>query len=418
MASDTTTSYTSLLIGGLMAFSLTGTVSVQCIVYYRLYPEESEKLKGLVASVWLLDLVHSAFIGASLYQYFIVWFGERSQIDVIPWSVAFTVVVTALQTFIAHCFFANKIYRSSQQNVYLTAPVVFLALLRLIAAATSTAEMIVDKHYSVFTRRYPGWIFTTGLSLSSAVDVLIAICLCYLLHKLKLQMGSSSTVMIKVVDTLTLYTLENGFLTGVATTASLICWLAMPHNLSFLGLHFVIEKLYANSILASLNTRKELRDMRPRISPWADRTLPVLSADDFSDPSPRDPLNLLASLLSSIVSEISLTSLLIESTREISFKIRVADKRLTYPFTVERIIEHETESLQALAAMTRSNSESSHMHNSSSAHTRIGSTGSGYKFKSDHSRRLSRTPTILSWKQHPHGYPDIDLGPDLPELRK
>ncbi|KAJ3820287.1 hypothetical protein F5880DRAFT_982581 [Lentinula raphanica] len=402
MASDTTTSYTSLLIGGLMAFSLTGTVSVQCIVYYRLYPEESEKLKGLVASVWLLDLVHSAFIGASLYQYFIAWFGERSQIDVIPWSVAFTVVVTALQTFIAHCFFANKIYRSSQQNVYLTAPVVFLALLRLIAAATSTAEMIVDKHYSVFTRPYPGWIFTTGLSLSSAVDVLIAICLCYLLHKLKLQMGSSSTVMIKVVDTLTLYTLENGFLTGVATTASLICWLAMPHNLSFLGLHFVIEKLYANSILASLNTRKELRDMRPRISPWADRTLPVLSADDFSDPSPRDPLNLLNPLER------------YHSRSESPTK----GSHIPLEVTVERIIEHETESLQALAAMTRSNSESSHMHNSSSAHTRIGSTGSGYKFKSDHSRRLSRTPTILSWKQHPHGYPDIDLGPDLPELRK
>ncbi|KAJ3993604.1 hypothetical protein F5050DRAFT_681589 [Lentinula boryana] len=300
MMSDTITSYTSLLMGGLVAFSLTGTVSVQCVVYFRLYPQESERLKGLVACVWLLDLIHSAFIGASLYQYFIAWFGEESQIDVIPWSVAFTVVITAFQTFIAHCFFANKIYRSSQQNVYLTAPVVFLALLRLIAAATSTGEMISVKHYSVFTRPYPGWIFTTGLTLSSVVDVLIAACLCYLLHKLKTQIGSASTVMIKVVDTLTLYTLENGFLTGVATTASLICWLAMPHNLSFLGLHFVIEKLYANSILASLNTRKELRDMRPRISPWADRSLPVLSADDFSD-RPRDPLSPLVSNPQSVI---------------------------------------------------------------------------------------------------------------------
>ncbi|KAJ3879237.1 hypothetical protein F5051DRAFT_502731 [Lentinula edodes] len=249
MTPDTVTSYASLLLGGLIAFSLTGTVSVQCVVYYRLYPQESERLRELVACIWLLDLVHSAFIGASLYQYFIAWFGEESQIDVIPWSVAFTVVITfmqAFQTFIAHCFFANKIYR------------LFLALLRLIAAA-------------IFVQ----WIFTTGLTLSSMVDVLIA-------------------TMIKVVDTLTLYTLENGFLTGVATTASLICWLTMPHNLSFLGLHFVIEKLYANSILASLNTRKELRDMRPRISPWADRSLPVLSADDFSHDTPRDPLNLLA----------------------------------------------------------------------------------------------------------------------------
>ncbi|KAJ3858351.1 hypothetical protein EV359DRAFT_52294 [Lentinula novae-zelandiae] len=295
MTPDTVTSYASLLLGGLIAFSLTGTVSVQCVVYYRLYPQESERLRELVSAneyLWLLDLVHSAFIGASLYQYFVAWFGEESQIDVIPWSVAVREPVTESGLPEANLF-CWTIYSSHQKNVYLTAPVVFLAFLRL----TSTGEMIVDKHYSVFTRPYPGWIFTTGLTLSSMVDVLIAACLCYLLHKLKTQMGSTSTML--VVDTLTLYTLENGFLTGVATTASLICWLTMPHNLSFLGLHFVIEKLYANSILASLNTRKELRDMRPRISPWADRSLPVLSADDFSHDTPRDPLNLLVGIFHS-----------------------------------------------------------------------------------------------------------------------
>ncbi|KAJ3783084.1 hypothetical protein GGU10DRAFT_405586 [Lentinula aff. detonsa] len=412
--SDTITSYTSLLMGGLVAFSLTGTVSVQCVVYYRLYPQESERLKGLVACVWLLDLIHSAFIGASLYQYFIAWFGESSQIDVIPWSVAFTVVITAFQTFIAHwwaiismtstspthqfsSFFANKIYRSSQQNVYLTAPVVFLALLRLIAAATSTGEMISDKHYSVFTRPYPGWIFTTGLTLSSVVDVLIAACLCYLLHKLKSQIGSASTVMIKVVDTLTLYTLENGFLTGVATTASLICWLAMPHNLSFLGLHFVIEKLYANSILASLNTRKELRDMRPRISPWADRSLPVLSADDFSD-RPRDPLNPLNPL-----------------DRYSSRPDSPTKSHIPLEVTVERVIEHETESLHALAVMTHANSGFSNTPQSTS-HTWVNSSGSSY-YKFENPKRVSRTPTVLYWKQDPPTvYPDFDL-PDLHDPR-
>ncbi|KAJ3811259.1 hypothetical protein F5876DRAFT_40017 [Lentinula aff. lateritia] len=291
MTPDTVTSYASLLLGGLIAFSLTGTVSVQCVVYYRLYPQESERLRELVSEIRylrLLDLVHSAFIGASLYQYFIAWFGEESQIDVIPWSVA--VREPVMKSGFPE---ANLFCWTIQFTVVIT--VSFLVVVKMPFA--STGEMIVDKHYSVFTRPYPGWIFTTGLTLSSMVDVLIAACLCYLLHKLKTQMGSTSTML--VVDTLTLYTLENGFLTGVATTASLICWLTMPHNLSFLGLHFVIEKLYANSILASLNTRKELRDMRPRISPWADRSLPVLSADDFSHDTPRDPLNLLVGILHS-----------------------------------------------------------------------------------------------------------------------
>ncbi|KAF5385039.1 hypothetical protein D9615_000877 [Tricholomella constricta] len=39
-------------------------------------------------------------------------------------------------------------------------------------------------------------------------------------------------------------------------------WLTMNSNLIFMGLHFVIGKLYANSLLASLNTRHELRRHR------------------------------------------------------------------------------------------------------------------------------------------------------------
>ncbi|THV01289.1 hypothetical protein K435DRAFT_836909 [Dendrothele bispora CBS 962.96] len=48
---------------------------------------------------------------------------------------------------------------------------------------------------------------------------------------------------------------ENGAITTVAT---MLCWLAMD-NLVFLGLHFVISKLYAGSVLAVLNYRARLR---------------------------------------------------------------------------------------------------------------------------------------------------------------
>jgi hypothetical protein len=99
--------------------------------------------------------------------------------------------------------------------------------------------------------------------------------------------------MIKLVDTLTLYTLENGALTCVATTASLICWLKMNNNLVFLGLHFMITKLYANSLLASLNTRKELtkRQRRNNGSPYENEhsgSMQAVSTAQFVSPqSPR-----------------------------------------------------------------------------------------------------------------------------------
>ncbi|KAJ7589655.1 hypothetical protein C8J56DRAFT_37419 [Mycena floridula] len=114
------------------------------------------------------------------------------------------------------------------------------------------------------------------------MDIIITGCLFYFLRKFRRRFTSSESMMIHVVDTLTLYTLENGLLTRMTTTASLICWLKMPTNLVFLGLHFVIGKLYANSLLASLNTRKALRDMRSHMQPWPrDPNYPILTGDDF-----------------------------------------------------------------------------------------------------------------------------------------
>ncbi|KAJ6467106.1 hypothetical protein C8R47DRAFT_1153152 [Mycena vitilis] len=274
----------ALLVGGAIALILSGILTVQCIIFYKLYPNETLLRKYMVLVVWFLDILHSTFIVIALFEYCITFFGDTARLDHIEWAVALSIVTTAIQTMIAHWYFAHKIYKSSNKNWWITAPIVLMAFLRLLAASVSTYEMIVVKRYSVFNEQYPGWVFTTGLTLSAAVDVLITACLCYLLQKMRRR--TASTPMAQVVDTLTLYTLENGLLTCVTTTASLICWLTMPKNLIFLGLHFVIGKLYANSLLISLNTRKELREMRWTKSDW-DPSVPVLSAEDFTVPYSR-----------------------------------------------------------------------------------------------------------------------------------
>nr|VWO99695.1 Calcium-transporting ATPase (EC [Ganoderma boninense] len=61
-----------------------------------------------------------------------------------------------------------------------------------------------------------------------------------------------------MIDMLTLYTVESGMLTCIATAISLFFWLFLRSNFVFLGMHLAINKLYANSLLASLNARKSL----------------------------------------------------------------------------------------------------------------------------------------------------------------
>ncbi|KAF8555043.1 hypothetical protein OG21DRAFT_1484138 [Imleria badia] len=248
------TVYGSILLGTCFGCGLTGIVFVQCILYYKLYPADFAWTKALVFVVWLFDMMHTACIITAVWESVITNFDKPQNMDDIPSALGLSVAVTALVTFMVHCFFANRI-RMLTKKWYIAAPVVFLAFLRLLAACVSTSEIIRLKHYSLFIKPYPSWVFTTGVTLSASVEFIITTVMIIFLGSRKTGFANMN----HIINSLILYTLETGGFTFLVTLASLFCWLLMRHNLIFLGMHFAIAKLYANSLLATLNTRKRLR---------------------------------------------------------------------------------------------------------------------------------------------------------------
>lgn len=248
------TTYGAILLGTCFGCALTGVVFVQCVLYYKLYPGDYAWTKFLVFVVWGLDLSHTVLIIVTSWQSVISGFDKPENMDLIPPALGLSVAVTAAVTFLVHCFFANRI-RKLMKNSYIAVPVVILAFCRLLAACCSTSEIIRLKHYSLFIRPYPAWIFTTGVTLSASVEIIITMTMIIFLRSRKTGFANMN----HIINSLILYTLETGSVTSVVTVASLICWLIMRHNLIFLGMHFAIAKLYANSLLATLNTRKRLR---------------------------------------------------------------------------------------------------------------------------------------------------------------
>jgi len=145
----------------------------------------------------------------------------------------------------------------SKRNYLLTVPIVVLAILRLVSACVTTAFMLHLETFSRF-RSDVKFIFTTGLALSTAVDILITASLFALLHSSR----TGAATLDAVIDALIRYTFETSTLTCAGTIASMLCWAISPYNLIFFGLHFVIGKLYANSLLVTLNTRDSIRRAR------------------------------------------------------------------------------------------------------------------------------------------------------------
>ncbi|KAH9884645.1 hypothetical protein C8Q73DRAFT_351998 [Cubamyces lactineus] len=274
----------AILIGALVSAVLSGTVTTQAFIYFRLYGcDDYKRNTFMVSLLWALDALHSSMAFASTWIYLIRHWGDDAVYDFIPWTIALTVALTAIVTLISHCFFAHRVYVLSGFSWWLTVPILVLAGGRLVAALVSTSEMMALQSYEAFVDRV-GWVFTMGLSLSTAVDVLITLSLITLLQRSR---TGFSTLTDHLIDTVTLYTVETGLVTSITTAVSLICWLVMPRNLIFLALHFSISKLYATSTLATLNARKSLRR---RTNKLVDHILPVISSlHDIQSHTQRDP---------------------------------------------------------------------------------------------------------------------------------
>ncbi|KAJ3795294.1 hypothetical protein GGU11DRAFT_839146 [Lentinula aff. detonsa] len=235
----------SLLIGALLAsftrpvkrsLSLSGGVTIQTLVYYKLYPTDGSSIKTLVFAIWLLDTCHTGLIWGSQWEYFIGFYGMDEKIDYIPTTLALSIAITGILTVLVHAFFAHRIFLLSKRKWSLVVPVVIIAILRL-------------------------GFFLNWLYLFSVIDGL------HLLQGSITALSYSSDSMSDldgVIDALILYTFETGSVTCAATIVSMICWITIPTQLIFMALHFIIGKFYATSLLVTLNTRRVLRDVHSR----------------------------------------------------------------------------------------------------------------------------------------------------------
>ncbi|PPQ96148.1 hypothetical protein CVT26_004783 [Gymnopilus dilepis] len=266
---DISGTYGAILLGALISAFLSGVFAVQCTIYFKFYPRDGKSMKGLVLFVWSdPNILFCETILRSRKQVFGVdphwphlgiyvelpspelWKDPTCSVHpnhhCCEYNVSFSagipdginvklgVVLTAVLTFLTHCLFAQRMYHPS--------------------ASASGAEMIRLQTYPTF-RKHFRWLFSMGLGLSCALDIMITLSLFFLLRKTRRQ----SIMLHSIIDSLILYAFEIGTLTSAATVASMLCWVLIDNNLIFLALHFIVGKLYANSLLATLNSRHQLR---------------------------------------------------------------------------------------------------------------------------------------------------------------
>ncbi|KIK55627.1 hypothetical protein GYMLUDRAFT_833171 [Collybiopsis luxurians FD-317 M1] len=244
----------AMLLGILVSAILYGISLVQAYYYFNRYRQDKWYMKSLVGATILLDTVHLSFIIHTIYHYLITQYYDNEQLNIMIWSVLAEAIPTGVTGGLVQTFYTLRVWRLSKRNYILA---VFIMIIVLAQTACGTAWVIISLQLSTFQEL----LGITGLTisinaLSTTADVTIACSLCYLLLKSKTGFKHSDTMINKLI----IFVVNTGLATSVCAVASLICLIASPRSLLYAPFYFCIGRLYTNSLLATLNARKGIRN--------------------------------------------------------------------------------------------------------------------------------------------------------------
>lgn len=256
MAVDIHDTFGAGFIGGMVTAILYGITTLQTYLYYVYYPKDTNGLKVLVAFIWVIDTLHVSLMCHALYYYLVSNFGDPNNLGTGVWSLFTSLGLNLCMAVLVQTYFAFRISHLTRSNIrwWLTSFIMVFVVAHFAFGLETVILMFIKKDFSALSQitLYAATPFAITAVLS---DVLIAASLCVLLH------GNRSPIIETnaLVNTLIVYAINRCLLTSVVAVAEVIAFSINPGSLWFIAIDFVIGKLYANSLLASLNSRSALR---------------------------------------------------------------------------------------------------------------------------------------------------------------
>ncbi|KAF7341166.1 Saposin B-type domain-containing protein [Mycena venus] len=258
--------YGPLEIGQVVGAFLFGIQTLQCLHYFREFPKDSARLKAIVALVWFLELGEKISGLHQLYSITITFYGEPpSQILAKPpHSSELQDIFSVLSLTVVQLFFGNRVRILSGNWIIMFLSLV-LSLFTLIVALISVAQVWTSTSAITTLEVKLRWVNIAAMSATPILDILIASFLCFYLWKFRKSEFRSKTH--RMLDTLTLWTIETTFLTSICAIMQVILFLVNA-DLSRVAFQSIQSKLFASSMLAVLNGRTRFRsndDVAPAI---------------------------------------------------------------------------------------------------------------------------------------------------------
>ncbi|KAK0488414.1 hypothetical protein IW261DRAFT_1602347 [Armillaria novae-zelandiae] len=268
----------AIYVGATIAAVFYGITILQTVIYYKLYPDDPWIFRYAVAVLWILDTLHVILTTHALYFYMIESFGDFLALFSIIWSFPLQLLVGMLIVVGVQALYAVRIWKLGRR-IHMVIPwSIFFA----VAASLGTGIYAIYDTYGLgllllfvsYANPVARYTLTTAFGIPTistsiyvvfstlaGADFCIAGTMCYYLDK-GTSMSFSSTT--KIVVGLMRLAVISGLATSACSLLTLVAFIAWPKTLIFIAIHFILPKLYINSMLAMLNARNVQRRKRSK----------------------------------------------------------------------------------------------------------------------------------------------------------
>ncbi|KAI9067890.1 hypothetical protein FKP32DRAFT_1672613 [Trametes sanguinea] len=232
-----TNTFGAILIGSYIGFIIYGLTLYQTFYYYKAFPNDRLYLKLLVGVVLTMETWHTVLCMHTCYHYLVTnFFNPPALLDgCVP--INLVCISAGLSIISCQTFFVRRVYLLVGWRWRLLIAVVIIFLLaELGLAIAATIETFLKPTFAQF--EHVTWIISVAFGFSAVADIILTTVLICALRKCRSGIKSTDSLL----DTLIIYAISTGLLTGVFDLLTFIFALVLPNNLIFMGIDIVATK--------------------------------------------------------------------------------------------------------------------------------------------------------------------------------
>ncbi|KAI0709772.1 hypothetical protein C8Q76DRAFT_79526 [Earliella scabrosa] len=239
------------LMGTFFGLMLYGFSVHQTYRYVRLFPNDTLFIRSLVGAVMSLETVHAIFTMHTCYHYLTANYNNPVVLNLGVWSINYIPIIIAVNMMLSQLFFARRVWLMGKVYRIIVAVALLwfgveigfsiAAVLKVIAVSDFHA---VSKVNHLLAATFGAAFIGDSLLTGSLIAVL------------RRNRNSEYRQDESPFDTMLMYMINTGLLHAILNALSFVIVLALPDDLVHGSISIITTRLYGNTLLAVLNSRK------------------------------------------------------------------------------------------------------------------------------------------------------------------